>query len=67
MTALTTTASQLHVRLLALFTALTGLVSVVAVVVLVLTGHDTAAAVVGAIGGGAGTTDTLRVSVHIRR
>ncbi|MCX4967095.1 hypothetical protein OHA98_20295 [Streptomyces sp. NBC_00654] len=46
---------------------MTGLASIVAVVVLALTGHDTAAALAGAIGGGVSTTGTIRVTVRIRR
>ncbi|MFJ8252671.1 hypothetical protein [Streptomyces sp. NPDC094466] len=59
--------NQRRVRLLGRLTALTGFTSVVAVVVLSLTGHETAAAVAGAIGGGASTTGTVRVSVRIQR
>lgn len=46
-------------------TAATGLASIIAVVALALTGHDTAAAAAGAIGAGVSTTG-IRVAVRIR-
>ncbi|MEU6688107.1 hypothetical protein [Streptomyces sp. NPDC046832] len=54
------------VRLLAWLTAVTGLVSVIAVVILALTGHSEAALAVGVIGGAAGAAGGIRVTVNIR-
>ncbi|MFH9136712.1 hypothetical protein [Streptomyces sp. NPDC017524] len=67
MASLTTTDSPRRARLLAWLTTATGLASIAGVVVLALAGHDTAATVVGAIGGGVSATGTIRVTVHIRR
>ncbi|MGX1955034.1 hypothetical protein [Streptomyces sp. CB02115] len=64
---LSATDSQQSTRLAGWLTTVTGLAAIVAVVVLALAGHETAAAVAGAIGGGASATGTIRVTVRIRR
>ncbi|WP_199920480.1 hypothetical protein [Streptomyces katrae] len=48
-------------------TAVTGLVSIVAVAILTLTGHAAAATTVGVIGGGVSAAGGIQVTVRIRR
>lgn len=55
------------IRLMGWLTAVTGLVSVVAVVFLVLTGHPEAATAVAVIGGAASAAGGIQVTVNIRR
>ncbi|MCZ4102100.1 hypothetical protein C8250_042055 [Streptomyces sp. So13.3] len=55
------------VRLLSWLTTLTGLLSVIAVVILTLTDHGEAAVAVGVIGGAMGTAGGIQVTVNIRR
>ncbi|MFD4483243.1 hypothetical protein ACFVXC_41205 [Streptomyces sp. NPDC058257] len=45
---------------------MTGLLAIVAVTVLALTGHGAAAAVVGVIGGGVSAAGGVQVTVHVR-
>ncbi|MEU7206098.1 hypothetical protein [Streptomyces sp. NPDC045470] len=54
-------------RALGWLTTITVLVSVVAVVVLALTGHTQEAATVGVIGGALSAAGGIRISIHIRR
>lgn len=69
MTSLDGTPSKVRtdVRLLGWLTTVTGLVSVVAVVVLALIGHGEAAAAVGVIGGAVSAAGGIQVTVNIRR
>ena len=56
-----------NVRLLGWLTTVTGLVSIVAVVVLALSGEPQAAAAVGIIGGAVSAAGGIQVTVNIRR
>ncbi|MET7786717.1 hypothetical protein ABZS93_08805 [Streptomyces sp900116325] len=59
--------AQSSAQLLGWLTALTGLTSIIAVVVLVLTGHSAAGTAVAVIGGGVSAVGGIRVTVNIRR
>ncbi|MGW4696284.1 hypothetical protein ACWEO1_28375 [Kitasatospora cineracea] len=59
--------SQPVARHLGWLTAVTGLVSIAAVTVLAMTGHDAAAVAVGGIGGGVSAATGIQVTVRIRR
>jgi hypothetical protein len=63
----TASGRRTDVRLLGWLSAVTGLVSVIAVVILALTGHGEAALAVGVIGGAAGAAGGIQVTVNIRR